>query len=415
MYNERSSYSLVFLISRTRPKKNGECPVFLKITINGDKARFPVKRHILPQDWDSSRARMKGRTKEAEVFNKYLEAIKLRANRSYNDLLAVSAEVTASMLKDAVLGTNEARPKTIIPIWEEHVKRLDALIGIETTYANMQKYRTAMRHFQQFLQKEYRVSDVSIKRIDHRMIESFGHFLKTEKGCGYNTSTKFLQNLKKIIMDCIRNGWLQKNPFASISLSMKEVSRPYLSEEELNRLMCMEVHFDRLDRVRDFFLFACFTGLSYADVKKLKRSEIEITGEGVWIKTKRQKTGGTVNVPLLEMPWKIIQKHNPYFDELESSDPVLPIMSNQKMNAYLKEIADLAGITKQLSYHVARHTFATTVTMLNGVPIESVSKMLGHKNITSTQHYARIIDEKVSNDMKQLALKIDGKMLVNWN
>jgi site-specific recombinase XerD len=414
MYNERSSYSLVFLISRTKPKVNGECPIYLKININGDKTRFPVKRHIQPKDWDSTRTRMKGRTKEAEVFNNYLDAIKLRANKLYNDLLATNAEVTSQMLKDAILGTNEARPRTIIPIWEDHVERLRSLIGKETTYTNMQKFRTAMRHFQEFLKKEYRVSDVGIKQIDHRMIESFGHFLKTEKGCSYNTATKFLQNLKKIMTDCIRNGWLLKNPFANISLTMKDVSRPYLSEEELNRLMAMSIRFDRLDRVRDLFLFACFTGLSYADVKKLKRSEIEITSEGVWIKTKRQKTGGTVNVPLLEVPWKIIQKHNPYFDELESMDPVLPIMSNQKMNAYLKEIADLAGISKSLSYHIARHTFATTVTMLNGVPIESVSKMLGHKNIKSTQHYARIIDQKVSNDMKVLSSKIDGKMVVNW-
>ena len=146
----------------------------------------------------------------------------------------------------------------------------------------------------------------------------------------------------------------------------------------------------------------------------LIRYELGFISEGVRIKTKRQKTGGTVNVPLLEVPWKIIQKHNPYFDELESMDPVLPIMSNQKMNAYWKEIADLAGISKSLSYHIARHTFATTVTMLNGVPIESVSKMLGHKNIKSTQHYARIIDQKVSNDMKVLSSKIDGQMVVYW-
>jgi integrase len=302
MYNERSSYSLVFLISRTKPKVNGECPIYLKININGDKTRFPVKRHIQPKDWDSTRTRMKGRTKEAEVFNNYLDAIKLRANKLYNDLLATNAEVTSQMLKDAILGTNEARPRTIIPIWEDHVERLRSLIGKETTYTNMQKFRTAMRHFQEFLKKEYRVSDVGIKQIDHRMIESFGHFLKTEKGCSYNTATKFLQNLKKIMTDCIRNGWLLKNPFANISLTMKDVSRPYLSEEELNRLMAMSIRFDRLDRVRDLFLFACFTGLSYADVKKLKRSEIEITSEGVWIKTKRQKTGGTVNVPLFDGP-----------------------------------------------------------------------------------------------------------------
>lgn len=198
------------------------------------------------------------------------------------------------------------------------------------------------------------------------------------------------------------------------SLSLKEVARPYLNEEELNRLMGLEIKMDRLDRVRDFFLFACFTGLSYADVKKLTREEIEFTEDGYWIKTRRRKTGGKANIPLLEVPWKIIMKYNPFFDELFPTDKVLPIMSNQKLNAYLKELADMARITKQLSFHIARHTFATTVTMLNGVPIESVSKMLGHKNITSTQHYARIIDQKVSEDMKMLSSRLERKINMNW-
>jgi site-specific recombinase XerD len=188
-----------------------------------------------------------------------------------------------------------------------------------------------------------------------------------------------------------------------------------LNEEELNRILALELQIERLERVRDYFLFACFTGLSYADVKKFTRKEIEITDSGKWIKTRRKKTGGVVYVPILDVAWQIIQKYNPYFDQLMPEDPVLPIMSNQKMNGYLKEIADLAKISKQLSYHIARHTFATTVTMLNGVPIETVSKMLGHKNITSTQHYARIVDNKVNKDMKVLAEQLDGKMVVNWS
>lgn len=278
----------------------------------------------------------------------------------------------------------------------------------------MQNYRTARNHFQKFLKFKYRIHDVSIKRVDHRMIEGFEDYLRTEKGCNYNASIKFLQNLKRIVMDCIRNGWLQKNPFANKSLSLREVARSYLNEEELNRIMALEIKMERIDRVRDFFLFACFTGLAYSDVKKLKREEIEFTEDGYWIKTKRTKTGVKTNVPLLEVPWKILSKYNPFFDELYPSDKLLPIMSNQKLNAYLKELADLAGISKQLTFHIARHTFATTVTMLKWVPIESVSKMLGHKNITSTQHYARVVDQKVGQDMKMLASRLEGKISVNW-
>ena len=188
---------------------------------------------------------MKGRTKEAEVFNNYLEAIKLRANKMYNELLATNAEVTSQMLKDAILGTNEARPKTIITVFDDYVERLRSLLGKETTYANFQKYRTTRNHFQAYLQKAYRVSDVSIKRIDHSMIEGFEHFLKTEKGCSHNTAIKFLQNLKKITKDCIKRGWLIRDPFVNKGLSLKEVSRPYLNEEELNRMMSLKLPFER--------------------------------------------------------------------------------------------------------------------------------------------------------------------------
>lgn len=261
----------------------------MKININGDKTRFPVKRHIQPEQWDTARARMKGRTKEAEVFNNYLDAIKLRANKLYNELLATNAEVTSQMLKDAIFETNEARPKTIISVFDDYVERLRSLLGKETTYANFQKYRTTPNHLQAYLQKAYRVSDVSIKRIDHSMIERFEHFLKTEKECSYNTSIKFLQNVKKITKDCIKRGWLQKDPFANKSLSLKEVSCPYLNEEELNRILALELQIERLERVRDYFLFACFTGLSYADVKMFTRKEIEITDSGKWIKTRRKK------------------------------------------------------------------------------------------------------------------------------
>ena len=414
MYYERSSYSLVYVISRTKPKVNGECPIYLKININGDKTRFPLKRHILPEKWDSKRSRMKGRSKEAVVFNRYLDAINLRAHKLYNELLFNHTEVTSQMLRDAILGTNESRPKTIISVFDENVERLHSMVNVETSYTTFQKYRTTRNYLQAYLQKAYRVNDVSIKRIDHSMIEGFEHFLKTEKGCGYNTTMKFLQNFKKITTDCIKRGWLQKDPFINKSLSLKEISRPYLNEEELKRLMGLNVRIKRLEGVRDYFLFACFTGLLYSDVKKLTRKEIEITDAGKWIKTHRKKTGGIVYVPILEVTWQIIQKYNPLFAELMPDDPILPIVSNQKMNGYLKEIATMAEITKKLSYHIARHTFATTVTMLNGVPIETVSKMLGHKNIRSTQHYARIVDAKVNKDMQDLAERLDGKMAVNW-
>ena len=413
--SSRTSFGLTFYINRTRERKNGECPVMLRININGDRVALQVHRFIKPEDWDPARYVMKGRTEEARAFNNYLEAVRLKAHKKYNELLSYTDDVTPQMLRDAILGVNTAKTRQIIDIWEGHVSNLKKLIGKENSYATYQKYNTAKNHFQAFLQKHYHVEDVSIKAVDYQMIHQYGIYLKTEKGCSHNTAIKFLQNLKTITSISIRSGWLVKDPFNGISLSLKEVDRPYLTFEELERLIEFNSVFDRLNRVRDFFVFSCYTGLAYIDVKKLKRSEIEGHDEmGFWIRTRRQKTGGRANIPLLEIPMSIIRNYC-QLELLDAEDPILPILSNQKMNAYLKELADLCNIQKQLSYHVARHTFATTVTMMNGVPIETVSKMLGHKNIHSTQHYARIVDKKVGDDMKLLAAKLNGSTAIHFN
>jgi site-specific recombinase XerD len=387
----------------------------LRININGDRVALQVHRFIKPEDWDPARYVMKGRTEEARAFNNYLEAVRLKAHKKYNELLSYTDDVTPQMLRDAILGVNTAKTRQIIDIWEGHVSDLKKLIGKENSYATYQKYNTAKNHFQSFLQMKYQLNDVSIKAVDYQMIQQYGIYLKTEKGCSFNTATKFLQNLKTITSISIRSGWLVKDPFNGISLTLKEVDRPYLSFEELQRLIEFNSVFDRLNRVRDFFVFSCYTGLAYIDVKKLKRAEIEGNDQmGFWIRTRRQKTGGRANIPLLDIPMSIIRNYC-QLELLESEDPILPILSNQKMNAYLKELADLCNIQKQLSYHVARHTFATTVTMMNGVPIETVSKMLGHKNIHSTQHYARIVDKKVGDDMKLLAAKLNGSSAIHFN
>jgi hypothetical protein len=380
----------------------------LRININGDKVALRLKRFIHPDQWDPRRYQMKGRTTEANVFNDYLDAVRVRAHQKYNELLMLNEEVLVTDLRDAILGVNTAKTRTVIDIWEDHVNGLQKLIGKENTYATYQKYNTAKNHFIKFLQKYYRVNDVSIKSVDYHMIQQYNMYLKTEKGCSSNTATKFLQNLKRITCISMRSGWLMKDPFVGVNLSIKEVDRPYLTMEEIQKLIDYDSKIERLKRVRDIFIFSCYTGLAYIDVKKLKKSEVEGNDEiGYWIRTRRQKTDARANIPLLEIAMDIINNYC-RLDLLMPEDPILPVLSNQKVNAYLKELADLCGIHKELTFHVARHSFATTLTMTNGVPMETVSKMLGHKNIKSTQHYARIVDQKVGDDMKLLAAKLKG-------
>jgi site-specific recombinase XerD len=412
--SSKTSYGLSFYINRAKEKKNGECPVLLRININGERVVLQTKRFLKSEDWDPNRYQMKGRSTEARVFNEYLEAVRIKAHKKYNELLSFNDDVSPQMLRDAILGVNSAKTRQIIDIWEGHVSNLKKLIGKENSYATYQKYNTAKNHFQTFLKKNYKQADISIKSVDYQMIQQYSIYLKTEKGCSFNTATKFLQNLKTITSISIRSGWLVKDPFNGISLTLKEVDRPYLSLEEIQRLIKFNSPFDRLNRVRDFFIFSCYTGLAYIDVKELKRSEIEGNDTtGYWIRTRRKKTGGRANIPLLKIPMSIINNYC-CLDLLDANDPILPILSNQKTNAYLKELADLCKIQKQLSYHVARHTFATTITMMHGVPIETVSKMLGHKNIHTTQHYARIVDKKVGDDMELLASKLNDIGAINF-
>ena len=406
---KKTSFSLLFYPSKTKLKKNGEAPVLMKININGARTVVNLKRSVNPDQWDSAKGRVAGRTQDAKIFNDYIEAVTQRTRQKYSELLTLHDMVSPEMLRDAVLGVNTAQSRMLVEVFEDHIKGMVKLIGKETTKATCQKYGVCKSHLQNFLKKAYKTPDVPIKTVDYYMVNQFGMYLKTEANCGYNTSVKFLQTLKRITSMAIRNGWLQKDPFAGMKLNLKEVDRPYLNMEELQRLIKFKLTIERLKKVRDIFVFSCFTGLAYADVHKLKRSEIVMTPDGPWIKTKRQKTSAMTNVPLMEVPFQILQRYTD-LEALADNDPVMPILSNQKMNAYLKEIADLCGITKPLSFHTARHTFATTVTMMNGVPMESVSKMLGHKNLKSTQHYARIVDQKVGQDMAILAQKLNSEI-----
>jgi hypothetical protein len=295
--SSRTSFGLTFYINRAKEKKNGECPVMLRININGERAVLQLKRYLKSEDWDTTRYVMKGRSNEARIFNDYLEAVRVKAHKKYNELLSLTDDVTPQMLRDAILGVNTAKTRTVIDIWQDHVDGLQKLIGKENTYATYQKHNTAKNHFQKFLQKYYRVNDVSIKAVDHHMIQQYNMYLKTEKGCNSNTATKFLQNLKRITCISMRNGWLLKDPFVGISMSIKEVDRPYLTMEEIQTLIDYDSNIERLKRVRDIFIFSCYTGLAYIDVKKLKKAEVEGSEElGYWIRTRRQKTDARANI-----------------------------------------------------------------------------------------------------------------------
>jgi site-specific recombinase XerD len=369
-----------------------------------------LRQSVNPNDWDSGKGRVAGRNDQAKLVNEYIDAVRYKVRQKYNELIQLNDEITPEMLRDAILGINGSAMRTIVTVWEDHLEGMRKLIGKETTRATCQKHGAGLKHLKAFIRLKYKTDDISVKSVDNYFVTSFATYLKTDCDCSHNTTIKFMQLFKKIINICLRNRWMQSDPFVGLNLKLKIVDRQYLNEAELNRLIAYQSPVEYMNRIRDFFVFSCFTGLAYIDIKNLRRREIECVDGCFWIRTKRQKTGVKTNVPLLEIPYNILNKYSD-LERLRDNDPVLPIPTNQRMNACLKELAVCCEINKELTFHIARHTFATTVTMTNGVPIESVSKMLGHTNIKSTQHYAKIVDKKVGDDMAALAQKLNLKLV----
>lgn len=263
-------------------------------------------------------------------------------------------------------------------------------------------------HTLSILQSQYGMEDIDVKKIDYGFIADYAFWLKTVRKCDHNSTAKYLSNFKKMVVICIKNGWLTKDPFTGSSLAKKEVDKIALSENELAALVFKRFDIPRLELVKDIFVFSCYTGIPYVDVQNLRKDNIIVGIDGnKWLSSKRQKTKNAFRVPLLEPAKNILDKyeHDLYY---ELKNTLLPVLTNQKMNAYLKEIADVCGITKNLTFHIARHTFATTVTLSNGVPLETVSKMLGHRNLATTQGYAKILDHKVHMDMEKVRLKYNS-------
>jgi site-specific recombinase XerD len=400
----KSTFSVIFYLRRDRKKRDGTCPVMCRITIDGIDTRFNTKLHVQLSKWDVNANKVSGINPESRNLNARLDDIKASLHRIYHDLQRFDI-VTPEKIKGEFLGLDESG-ETILKLFDKHNEDVASMVGISKSAATLQKYNVTRKHVANFIKKKYRVSDMAVKSINDMFLRDFEVYLLTQERVSHNTMAKFMQFFKRIIILARNNGLIVHDPFANYKIQLKKVDRGYLTEQEMNKIIQKKFPTKRLEQVRDIFIFSCFTGLAYIDVKELTKNHIRISFDGnIWIMTKRHKTKVNVNVPLMDIPKKILQK---YEGELPD-DKILPVLSNQKMNAYLKEIGDVCGITKNLTFHLARHTFATTVTLAKGIPIETVSKMLGHTNIQTTQIYARITNDKISKDMQGLSEKFTDK------
>lgn len=395
------SFGLLFYLKKPKKYHGGKMPVYLRITVDGVAKEMVTHRKCEPERWNAQSQRVKGMKLEHKMLNAHLDTLERKVHDVKVQLIESGKPITSAILRNALLGI-EDDTRTILDVFRDHNKQMKALVGKEFSPGTLQRYETSLEHTRSFIQWKYNKEDMDIRSLNFEFVTEYEFWLKSVRKCNHNTAIKYISNFRKIVNRCIRNGWLTKDPFLGFKMTKREVERIALTHEELKAMASKEFVMERLNLVRDIFLFCCFTGLAYSDVKKLKRSEI---GKGIdgnkWIFTSRKKTETASRIPLLPVSAEILNKYEEH-PQCVNEGKALPVPSNQKMNAYLKEIADVCGISKNLTFHIARHTFATTVTLSNGVPIETISKMLGHTNLKTTQIYAKVMDKKISDDMNTL-------------
>lgn len=397
---KRATCNVLFYIKRTKTLKDGTAPVFVRLTINGQRAEFGLQKSIIEDQWDHTKGRAKGQTKVAKDLNSYLDFVRSQLLIKKRELEEAGTQINAYVLRNYYLGIDGA-DKTILEIFKEHNEKCEGLVNKDYALGTVKRYKTCYNHISDFIKMKYKRDDLQLKEISPMFINDFEYYLKVNHECCNNTAVKYIRNFKKIVLIAIANGWLKSNPFVSIKFRMDDVDLAFLDENELNALMNKEFKIERMQQVKDVYLFCCFTGLAFVDVSSLKAEDIIQKGNELWIKKQRQKTKNWCHIPLLPPAIEILERYKNH-PICKKKGLLLPVLTNQRMNAYLKEIADITGIRKNLSTHTARHTFATTVTLANQVSMEVVSKMLGHSSLNMTKKYARVVDDLIQRDMQKL-------------
>ena len=387
-----------------KPNKSGRVPILMQLTIGQQTCHISTKQNILPEKWGDGKPI--GHTREDQAITAVLEEIRTKAYNKFLQLQGQNINVTPERLKQALLGKDQVQPRGYVEIFDQWLVEYSKMVGITTSKRTLDKYILVRNRLQDYIASQLGVKDISLEEVTPKFLCNFDNYLRVEYNMANNHAMKIRQKLRTIYKVAIDNGWVSKNPFSTVKIHFDPVERDVLTKSELTALIQTDMIFDRLEKMRDVFVFACFTGLAHCDVAGLTKENI-ITDEAgqVWLKTHRQKTSEVVDIPLLEIPQLIIKK---YQGMKELNGKLLPTLTNSCSNLYLKEVAVRCGINKTLTFHMARHTFATTVTLSNGVPIESVAKMLGHRNIRTTQIYAKVIKDKLAEDMNNLATRICG-------
>jgi len=397
-----STFSILFWADFSRTK-NDQASIYARITVNGKRATISLKRKVLVSDWDVHKNRARGTNQKSRILNSYLDETYNHLFKCYRDLMNEYKLITAQAVKARYLG-NDENNRSITDIINYHNE--DMVNKLK--WGTQKNYYTTQGYISKFLSKFYKTTDLYLRELDYHFIIKFEKYLRDyvpedhQKPMGNNTVMKHIERFRKMINLSLKLGWIERDPFINFKAKFIKNERGFLSLEELQEIENKQFSIHRLELVKDLFVFSCYTSLSYIDVIHLTADNICIGIDGeLWIYYKREKTTKPIRIPLLPKALQIIEKYKSNRKSIAQGS-IFPKISNQKLNSYLKEITDVCGIKKNLTFHIARHTFATTVTLSNGMPIETVSKLLGHSRISTTQIYAKVIERKVSDDMQKL-------------
>lgn len=403
----KQTFSLLFMIRRVSLLKTGESPIYMRLTLAGQRIEFQLKRRVYPKLWNQKKERATGKDPVSIEINNYLDSIRSRIYIILREIEDEGLPITLTEIKDRFNGSKSQAKKCrmFFEVFQEEVDRMESLIGKGYENVTVGRYKLCLRYIKEMYARQSKAQDIALKDISNVFIVHFETFLKVDKDCCQNTVIRYMKCFKKIINIGLANGWIKINPFLGIKFKEEKVRKDVLTLEEVMRIYNKEFSIPRLERTRDIFIFCCWTGLAFIDVSDLGEKDFVIDAIGnPWINRLRIKTGIEANIPLTKIPLEILEKYknDKYCTE---KGKVLPVDTNQRMNGFLKEIADICGIQKRLTTHTARHTFATLL-IADHAAMKNVASMLGHSSIKMTERYAKVQDCSILYDMNKFSEKI---------
>ena len=405
---KRSTFAILFYLNTSKSRKDGTCPIVGRITIDAKSVQFTTKINLSPFDWDAKKGRAKKERKELAQINKTLDRLEEQVRGHYSQIVEIEGYVTAERVKNALNGIG-TKATNLLQLFQEHNDEFEKRVGINRVYSTYYLYLSVYRHLSNFILSHYQTNDVPLISLNHKFINDYDFYLRVERKMTAHTVLNHIIILKKMIRRAINQGTLKRNPFINFVAETPIRLYRHLTEDEFQKILTTPIESYRYSRTRDWFVFSSFTGLSYADMCSLSINNLKEEPDGsIWIKIPRQKTGTVCSIKLLSIPLRIIKK----YEKERKSDKIFNMINRASLSVNMKGLAKICGIKRDLTYHMSRHTYGTLMGVSQGVPIETVCKLMGHRSIQTTQIYAKITDQKVNEDMKQLFTKVSGKYQV---